>query len=110
MQGIGSIKQKFDLNKILEKPKNNEELKTLESVAQEFESLFINEMLKRANSAKLSKTILTSDAEETYTSLLNQERSKLIAKNHNFGIAEALVKQFSQKPRSSGLISYNKEG
>ena len=110
MQGIGSIKQKFDLNRILDKPKNNDELKTLESVAQEFESLFINEMLKRANSAKLSKTILTSDAEETYTSLLNQERSKLIAKNHNFGIAEALVKQFSLKPRSSGLISYNKEG
>ena len=110
MQGIGSIKQKFDLNKILEKPKNNEELKTLEGVAQEFESLFINEMLKRANSAKLSKTILTSDAEETYTSLLNQERSKLIAKNHNFGIAEALVKQFSHKQRPSGLISYKKEG
>ena len=41
MQGIGSIKQKFDLNRILDKPKNNDELKTLESVAQEFESLFI---------------------------------------------------------------------
>ena len=43
-------------------------------------------------------------------SLLNQERSKLIATNHNFGIAEALVKQFSLKPRSSGLITYNIEG
>ena len=91
----------------VKKIENDQDLK---NVAQEFESLFINEMLKRANSAKLSKTILTSDAEETYTSLLNQERSKLIAKNHNFGIAEALVKQFSLKPRSSGLISYNKEG
>ena len=53
-------------------------------------------MLKRAHSAKLAKTILTSDAEDTYTSLLNQERSKILAKNHNFGIAEALVKQFSR--------------
>ena len=37
---------------------------------------------------KLAKTILTSDAEDTYTSLLNQERSKILAKNHNFGIAK----------------------
>ena len=68
----------------------------------------IRDRLKRAHSAKLAKTILTSDAEDTYTSLLNQERSKILAKNHNFGIAEALVKQFSRPTRSSEY-SFNKQ-
>ena len=33
-------------------------------------------MLKRANAAKLAKSILSNDEQETYTSLLNQERAK----------------------------------
>tara|TARA_B100001093_G_C26194507_1_gene745369 strand:- start:223 stop:552 length:330 start_codon:yes stop_codon:yes gene_type:complete len=99
MEVFNNIKKQFDISQIINKKDNRNN--DLEEVAQEFESLFINEMLKRAHSAKLAKTILTSDAEDTYTSLLNQERSKVLAKNHNFGIAEALVKQFSRPTRTS---------
>ena len=99
MEVLNNIKKQFDISQIINKKDNRNN--DLEEVAQEFESLFINEMLKRAHSAKLAKTILTSDAEDTYTSLLNQERSKVLAKNHNFGIAEALVKQFSRPTRTS---------
>ena len=81
----------------------------LRKVAEEFESLFINEMLKRAHSAKLAKTILSSDAEDTYTSMLNQERSKVMAKSHNFGIAEALVGQFSTNNKRPSEYSFNKD-
>ena len=99
MEVFNNVKKQFDVSQIItNKIKSNSE-KDLKNVAEEFESLFINEMLKRAHSAKLAKTILTSDAEDTYTSLLNQERSKILAKNHNFGIAEALVQQFSKNPR-----------
>ena len=101
MEVFNNIKKQFDVSQIINKEKTNNSNRDLEEVAQEFESLFINEMLKRAHSAKLAKTILTSDAEDTYTSLLNQERSKILAKNHNFGIAEALVKQFSRPTRTS---------
>jgi len=106
MEVFNNIKKQFDVSQILIKKENTNN--DLEEVAQEFESLFINEMLKRAHSAKLAKTILTSDAEDTYTSLLNQERSKTLAKNHNFGIAEALVKQFSRPTRTSEY-SFNKQ-
>ena len=99
MEVFNNIKKQFDISQIINKKDNRNN--DLEEVAQEYESLFINEMLKRAHSAKLAKTILTSDAEDTYTSLLNQERSKVLAKNHNFGIAEALVKQFSRPTRTS---------
>ena len=107
MEVFNNIKKQFDVSQIINKENKNNTDRDLEEVAQEFESLFINEMLKRAHSAKLAKTILTSDAEDTYTSLLNQERSKILAKNHNFGIAEALVKQFSRSTRTSEY-SFNK--
>ena len=108
MEVFNNIKKQFDFSQIMNKENRNNSNRDLEEVAQEFESLFINEMLKRAHSAKLAKTILTSDAEDTYTSLLNQERSKILAKNHNFGIAEALVKQFSRPTRTSEY-SFNKQ-
>ena len=107
MEVFNNIKKQFDVSQILNTDNKNQSNRDLEEVAQEFESLFINEMLKRAHSAKLAKTIFTSDAEDTYTSLLNQERSKILAKNHNFGIAEALVKQFS-RPARVAEYSFNK--
>ena len=108
MEVFNNIKKQFEFSQIINKENEQNSNRDLEEVAQEFESLFINEMLKRAHSAKLAKTILTSDAEDTYTSLLNQERSRILAKNHNFGIAEALVKQFSRPVRSSEY-SFNKQ-
>tara|TARA_B100000123_G_C25429486_1_gene296652 strand:+ start:152 stop:487 length:336 start_codon:yes stop_codon:yes gene_type:complete len=108
MEVFNNIKKQFEVSQIINKDNSKNSNRDLEEVAQEFESLFINEMLKRAHSAKLAKTILTSDAEDTYTSLLNQERSKTLAKSHNFGIAEALVKQFSRPTRTSEY-SFNKQ-
>ncbi len=108
MEVFNNITKQYNLSQIITDNKKSSRDKDLIAVAQEFESLFINEMLKRAHSAKLAKTILTSDAEDTYTSLLNQERSKALAKNHNFGIAEALVNQFSTKSRVAEF-SYNRD-
>ena len=61
-------------------------------------------MLKRANAAKLAKSILSNDEQETYMSLLTQERAKLIAKSQSFYI-EALVNQFS---RSKNVFNVSK--
>ena len=70
---------------------------SLEEVAQEFESIFINQMLKSARSAKLADGLMDNDAFETYQGLLDQEYSEMMAKNHNFGIAEGLIRQFGKK-------------
>ena len=45
-------------------------------MAQEFESLFVFQMLKSARKAKLADGILTNEAFETYQGLLDQEYSK----------------------------------
>ena len=78
---------------------NNETLNSqmsLEEIAQEFESIFVFQMLKSARSAKLANDIFGNNGQETYQSLLDQEYAKTLAKGHNFGIAEALVRQFDK--------------
>ena len=101
MDGIANLTKKFDLNLLLNEKVKTSADKELKEVAEEFESLFLNEMLKRAHAAKLAKSILSNDEQETYMSLLNQERAKLIAKSQSFGIAEALVNQFSRSKNVS---------
>ena len=49
--------------------------------------------------AKLADGILDGQAHETYQTLLDQEYSKTLAKNQNFGIADALVRQFGGKEK-----------
>ena len=101
MDGISNLTKKHDLNLLLNEKTKISANKELKEVAEEFESLFLNEMLKRAHAAKLAKSILSNDEQETYMSLLNQERAKLIAKSQSFGIAEALVNQFSRSKNVS---------
>ena len=105
MNTISNIKNNFEIERLLEKSVAIDKNSDLEKAAEEFESLFINEMLKRANKAKLANSLLSSDEQDTYMSMLNQERSKQFAQSHNFGIAEALVKQFS--PITKNSISPN---
>ena len=81
MDTLNNIKSQFDIALLNKKKPISNDKDDLRKVAEEFESLFINEMLKRAHSAKLAKTMLSSDAEVTYTSMLNQERSKIMAKS-----------------------------
>ena len=66
----------------------------LQSAAEQFEAMFIQQLLKQARSAKLADDILGSEAGDTYTEMLDQERAKQLSAQMNLGIADALVKQF----------------
>ena len=67
----------------------------LQAAAEQFEALFIHQLLKQARSAKLAEDILGSEAADTYTEMLDQERAKQLSAQMDLGIADALVKQFS---------------
>ena len=73
----------------------------LRAAAEQFEALFIHQLLKQARSAKLADDILGSEASDTYTEMLDQERAKQLSAQMNLGIAEALVLQFSAQVKSS---------
>ena len=73
----------------------------LRAAAEQFEALFIHQLLKQARSAKLADDILGSEAGDTYTEMLDQERAKQLSSQIKLGIAEALVLQFSGGAKSS---------
>ena len=70
--------------------KNNQ----LRDVAEQFESIFIHQMLKQARQSKLAEGIFNSEAQDTFNNMLDMEYSEILSKKNNFGIAEALIKQF----------------
>ena len=57
------------------------------------------DVLTSARKAKLAEGILDGKAHETYQTLLDQEYAKSMAKNQNFGIADALIRQFGGKEK-----------
>ena len=68
----------------------------LRGAAEQFEALFIQQLLKQARSAKLADDIFANEASETYLGMLDQERATQLSKTMDLGIAEALIGQFSQ--------------
>lgn len=68
---------------------------SIEKVGEEFESMFVIQMLKQARDSKLSDGLFDSKAGETYLSLLDQERARKIAGEIDFGIAEAIARTYS---------------
>ena len=71
----------------------------LQSAAEQFEALFIHQLLKQARSAKLAEDILGSEAGDTYTEMLDQERAKQLSAQMDLGIAEALINQFTNRAK-----------
>jgi flagellar protein FlgJ len=65
------------------------------AAAEQFEALFIQQLLKQARSAKLADDVFANEASETYFGMLDQERANQLSKTMDLGIAEALVGQFS---------------
>ncbi|MFL2845641.1 MAG: rod-binding protein [Candidatus Puniceispirillaceae bacterium] len=80
-----------------------EKISDLKQVAERFEALFIQQILKQARSAKLAEDLLGGEAVDTYTSMLDQERAEKLASNVNLGIAEALVAQFENVSKNPSV-------
>ena len=70
---------------------------SLEEVAQQFEAIFVNELMKSSRAAKLSNDILSNSATQPFLEMMDQEFSQTISKRNSLGIAEALVQQFERK-------------
>ena len=71
--------------------KKNQELK---DVAEQFEAIFVHQMLKQARQGKLAEGLFSSEAQDTFNNMIDIEYSQILSKKNNFGIAEALIKQF----------------
>ena len=80
--------------------------KVTKEVAQQFESIFINMMLKSMRDATERSGLLDSEATKTYESMFDQQLSSELAGKGTFGIAEALQNQLNLNPSKSRRGEY----
>ena len=81
-------------NKTLSTNLANKKAGELKDVAEQFEAIFVHQMLKQARKSKLAEGMFSSEAQDTFNNMLDMEYSQVLSKKNNFGIADALIKQF----------------
>ena len=74
------------------------EEKVTKEVAQQFESIFINMMLKSMRDATERSGLLDSEATKTYESMFDQQMSTEPPGKGTFGTAQALQNQLNLNP------------
>ena len=75
-------------------------------VAQQFEAIFINMMLKSMRDATERSGLLDSQATKTYESMFDQQLSTDLAGQGTFGIAQALQNQLNGDPREKSATGF----
>jgi len=75
---------------------NNDDLK---GVANQFEAIFLEMLLKQARESKLSDGLFDTDADDNFVQMFDAELAKSSSELVDIGIAEAIIEQMS--PRGS---------
>ena len=74
----------------------------LAKVADQFEAIFIENLLKQARSSKLSDGLFDTDADDNFVEMFDKELANTSSKTVDIGIAEAIIKQMM--PPKSGNV------
>lgn len=68
----------------------------LEQVADEFEAMMVELMLKSARDASGGDGLFDSEATQTYREMLDQQLAQQLAQGNDFGIGRSLMRQFAE--------------
>ena len=71
----------------------------LKAVADQFEAIFLEMLLKQARESKLSDGLFDTSADDNFVQMYDQELAKSSSETVDIGIAEAIIEQMS----ASGL-------
>jgi flagellar protein FlgJ len=80
----------------IDKKKNPEDA-DLRAVAEQFEAMFVYEMMKSSRAAKLFDDPLNTSASEPFLEMMDREISQKVSDKSSLGIAEAILSQFNRK-------------
>ena len=73
---------------------NNDDLK---AVANQFEAIFLEMLLKQARESKLSDGLFDTDADDNFVQMFDAELAKSSSELVDIGIAEAIIEQMSPR-------------
>lgn len=90
----GALDQAGELAQGLKNGKDD--AKSLMKVSREFESIFLNMMLKEMRSAVPKFDPLHSYAQDTYQELMDREWTKDMVQNKSMGLADMVYRQLSK--------------
>ena len=76
---------------------SDKKLKELKEISNQFESIFINQILKQARKNKIENGLFDSEAISTFNTMIDEQYSDILSKKTNFGISEALFNQFKSQ-------------
>ena len=100
---IGLDKPFFNLEKNKNEPLNSKTVDTnsdtlagLQSVADQFEAIFLETLLRQARESKLSNGLFDSKADDNFEQMFDQELANSSSKLVDIGIADAIVRQMSK--------------
>lgn len=68
----------------------------LSDVADQFEAIFLETLLRQARESKLSEGLFESKADDNFEQMFDQELANSTSKLVDIGIAEAIVRQMSK--------------
>ena len=80
-----------------DKLNSDKKLKELKEISNQFESIFINQILKQARQNKIKNGLFDTKAISTFNSMIDEQYSKILSKKTNFGISDALFNQFKSQ-------------
>ena len=76
---------------------SDKKLNELKEISNQFESIFINQILKQARKNKIENGLFDSEAISTFNTMIDEQYSDILSKKTNFGISEALFNQFKNQ-------------
>ena len=75
---------------------SGQNLNELQNVADQFEAIFLETLLRQARESKLSDGLFDSKADDNFEQMFDQELAKSSSKLVDIGIADAIVRQMSK--------------
>ena len=67
----------------------------LQAVADQFEAIFLEMLLKQARDSKLSDALFENNADDNFVQLFDRELAKSSSEKVDIGIAQAIINQMS---------------
>ena len=89
--------QNYKNNIETNKSDSNKKLKELKEISNQFESIFINQILKQARQNKIENGLFDTEAINTFNSMIDEQYSEILSKKTNLGISDALFNQFKSQ-------------
>lgn len=88
--GFNTIRSPQNLSSV----KNVDEA-DLAAVADQFEAIFLENLLKQARESKLSDSLFETNADDNFVEMFDKEIANTSSKLVDIGIAEAIIRQMS---------------